>query len=125
MQVKSKYYLIEYNRMYYILDKIGNYPNHQYKVISHHEDLTQDIIDKYSESSPLFNLTKFQQNRWCELWLESDNRVIVFFNDAIDYPKINTGQLLHLTITNEYLERVIKEYKTPLIRDKKLDTLGI
>lgn len=94
--------------MYYILDKIGD----GYKVISHHDELTQEDINEFSLDSGFFNLTKFKQNRWCEMWLENDNRVIALFNDAV------------VSDTHDELEKAISEYK-PIIRNKKLSELGI
>ena len=100
--------------MIYIIRKIGG----KYSVTSHHESITQDIIDleKLGDEPKTFATPdEVTKNRWIEIWVELGDQTVTFFNDQITQP---------LYKEHEEIERSIREY-LPLRRIEKLDILGI
>lgn len=101
--------------MIYIMKKDGG----EYSVTSHHESITQDIIDQEKFGTDPFitfaTASEVINNRWIEIWIKGEN-CVTFFNDQCIQP--SHGEY------NESIERAVREY-LPVKRNEKLESIGI
>lgn len=108
--------------MFYIVGKVkgdvSGYWDESYDVIKHCEEITQGIIDEYSDGVPIsVKLANVLSNRWIEIWLDGNSPYydcMIFFNDSIS-KKLSIEEY-------EDLEKCIYEYRST-IRNERIDKI--